>query len=113
MEELKMQRYLVHYSVVVLIIGGISAFLAACNGGTSSTITFDGREIALRGGTSQSVSTGNGQATLQVDGHTIVVTKEHVTVDGHTKPLAAFQKMVITIKASAVTLTADGRQVWP
>ena len=108
-----MQRCLVHYSVVVLIMGGISAFLAACNGGASSAITFDGREIVLRGGTSQSVSTGNGQATLQVDGHTIVVTKEHVTVDGHTKPLAAFQKMVITIKAGAVTLTADGRQVWP
>ncbi len=78
-----------------------------------SAVSWNGREIIVRGGQQQNVITTNTQAVIQLDGHDITIQGQQLKINGATKTIPTFQSMQINLDGGKLAIQADGQKVWP
>ena len=76
--------------------------------GSHSYSTWRGRWIEVRAPDGVFVNSGQEQAEVQFGDHRIVIREGAITVNGSTRPVGNFSRVVIDFNAAPVTITVDG-----
>ena len=97
---------------LAVLSGILACALAACDSGATTQIGSDGRDIEVKGGSSHSVSSTPDGHVVTVDGLTITITADAITVgDGEPQPLADWQSLEVEVDDDAVSITVDGEDL--
>ena len=76
--------------------------------GSHSYSTWRGRWIEVSGPDGISVNSGQDQAEVEVGDHRIVIREGAITVNGTTRPVGNFRRVVIDGTTETVKVTVDG-----
>lgn len=98
------------------LLAAVVAAASGCgSGGSSSSMTWRGKqiEVTTSGSGGVSMSSGEDRAEIAAGSHTVVVQEAQVSLDGTAKPVSAFATVRVEVGASAVTVTVDGRRLFP
>src|SRR5260221_12646154 len=94
--------------VLLCSLVALAATVQGCSSRPRASGTWRGKWIEVYAPDAVSLDSGNDQAEVRVGNHLIVIREEAITVDGDTRPVRAFTRVVINVKPAAVVVTVDG-----
>src|SRR5437879_848016 len=98
-----------------LCIFPLAATLPACDSSGARpgvSATWRGRWIEVHASDGVSLNSGHDQAEIEVGGHRIVIRETEITVNGASKAVRSFRRVVVDVTSSSVTVTVDGTQLF-
>jgi hypothetical protein len=94
---------------VMVGLGGVEGALASSRAST----VWRGKTIEVRAVNTVTLNSSNDDTTILADGHRITVREVEISVDGTTKTVPAFKRILVETKAASVTVSVDGKPLFP
>jgi hypothetical protein len=91
----------------------LAAMVHGCSSPPSSQVTWRGKTIEVRGTGSASISAGDNQVDITFGSNRVQVTEAAITFNGASKPTKIDKTVLIEVKGTAVTISVDGKLLFP
>jgi hypothetical protein len=99
------------FALAMAAIAGLGAGGASASSRASTV--WRGKTIEVRAANTVTLNSSDDDTTILADGHRITVREVEISVDGTTKTVPAFRRILVETQASAVTVSVDGKPLFP
>jgi len=95
--------------LVALALATLAVGCGPRDEGMTTSVTSDGREIVVKGGSSHSYSRSEGGHLFQVDGRTVLVRGRELTLNGQARSLPEFSRLEVRVGKDGTEVLVDGQ----
>ena len=103
-------RIVVKSQILCMFFVSFHLLFFGCGSGAKTEVSFQGKTIIVKGGSSHSTIQKRDALEIGVDSHHITVANGELTINGVSNELPDFKKMVLAVKGGYVRVELDGRR---